>query len=303
MNIDTDATTPSLPLPTDRRPAKVIKLWAYNKLGLHPPWAADDGVEWLEDTLSAGYDTGYRRIMLNLPAGHPQGQRLMSSSQWLTMPEPRREALLDMLPRWKRDHPGTEICAYMGFALSDPTSLWMPSSREAVTPSILDDWAWFQDNLRGLTDCGVTAFGFDYAAHPKNVDAFIRLARVLAIAGIKCIGEAIPRVEVHNGFAVAKEVTLAPFFGLEQFIHERDPKGKWEVDPRTTECGVGISKWMRFGSRASPILVTEAMIRDWVRRGWIPYVYNEMWDELAMQIERDRLSEDPDVLDDTGDAG
>ena len=303
--IDSDRAQPitsQLPLAIDRRPVKVIKLWANNKLGLHPPWASADGVNWLKDELSAGYATGYRRFMLNLPAGHPPGQRLMPSSQWLTMSEERREQLLDMLPQWKADHPDTEISVYMGFPLSDPTSLWMPSSREAQTPSILDDWRWFQDNLQGWTKCGVTEFGFDYAANPRHVASFVKVARVLAIAGIKCIGEAIPRVEVHNGFAVAKEVTLAPFFGLDHFIYERGFNDPWHVDPRTTECGVGISKWMRFGSRASPILVTVEMIRDWVRRGWIPYVYNEIWDELVMKLERERLATETET-DPTGDAG
>ena len=215
-----------------------------------------------------------------------------------------------MLPRWKRGHTGTEIYVYMGIALSDPTTLVMPSQEEAMTPSILEDWRWFQDNMKGWIDCGVTGFGIDNASLPKHTKSFVEIARVLSISGIKCIGEAIPTeatLEDAKAFLRPSRDTLsAPFFALDQYIHQRDPKGRWRFDPRTTECGVGASKWMRFGSRAAPILVTEEMIRDWVRRGLILYVYDKRWDELAMQLERDRKAHEPDpgMTDaDTGDAG
>ena len=48
--------------------------------------------------------------------------------------------------------------------------------------------------------------------------------------------------------------------------------------------------------------VTEELIRNFVERGLIPYVYASKWDEVVMQAERERLATDPDASDDTGEA-
>ena len=312
MNIDTNTTTSRLPLAIDRRPVRMISCWTgdyeHDRLGLASWWANDSGpVARLLCRLKSHYDQGYRRFMLILPAGYPRGQTLMPSSQWLTMSERRRECLVELMPGWKSNHPDIELYVYMGTALADPTSLVMPSQAEAKTPSIVDDWQWYQDNLRGWIDCGVTGFGFDNASNPKHVKSFVETAQVLAIAGIKCIGEAIPTWELNERGGKLRmpkpgvEVYRAPFFALDQFIEQRDPERRWRFDPRTTECGVGLRDSMKIAGQDARVPVTEELIRNFVQRGLIPYVYSSKWDEVVGQIERERLATDPPASD-TGEA-
>ena len=308
MNIDTNATTPKLPLPIDRRPVRMVNCFngdLNDPLRRAPWWAGDEWRAGFASRLETAYNQGYRRFMLILPAGHPQGQHLMPSSQWLTLPDERREWLLDWLPAWIAAHRGATVYVYMGFALAEPTSLVMPSQAGAQTPSILDNWPWFQANLRGLIDCGVTGFGFDNASNPKHVASFVETARVLSIAGIKCIGEAIPTQELGADRLVqpSNERFQAPFFALDQFIEQRDPERRWRFNPRTTECGVGLRASMKIAGQDARVPVTEELIRNFVQRGLIPYVYASKWDEVVMQTERERLATDPPASDDTGDAG
>ena len=286
-----------LPLAIDRRPVRVISLWNSNRndpVGRDPWWADDEkGVENLEGLLDGYHSLGYRRIMLSLPAGHPRGQHLMSSSQWLTMTPERREQLKEMLPRWKLDHPEAEIYVYAGFNVADPTSLFMPEP--IAVPDLDRDWQWFQDNWQGwIEDCDIDGIGFDYAGLSPNRAVFIEVARALSIAGVKCIGEAIPTTWAPNGHVLADEVLMTPHFALDQYIYGRDLQGRWRFDPRRTECGVGLRNSMRVAGSPNRVPVTEKMIRDWVRRGLIPYCYAKKWDELVMELERDRLATDPD---------
>lgn len=293
-------TAPSqLPLPIDRRPVRVIECWNENPndpLGRAPWWAVEDAamaVTNLCDHLSVHYVQGYRRFLLSLPAGHPHGQHLMSSSQWLTMTPERREQLMDMLPAWKVDYPDAELYVYAGFNVADPASLHMPEP--IVVPDITRDWAWFATNWREwIEECGIDGIGFDYTGLMLNRWAFVEVARALSIAGIKCIGEATPTVRPAYGHGTSAEVYLAPWFALDQYIHQRDPEGRWRFDPHTTECGVGLRRSMLIAGNPIRLRVTEPMIRDWVRRGLIPYVYTT-WDDLVMQLERDRRATDPDT--------
>ena len=280
----------TLPLAIDRRPVRMINCFNgdLNDPLMRAAWWADDetAVTDLETRLSGGYLVGYRRFMLILPAGYPHNQHLMPSSQWLTMPRERRHRLMALLPRWKertRD-PSVKIYVYAGFALADPRKLEMPEQRDAETPDITRDWAWFQANWRGwIEDCRIDGIGFDNSSNPKHVAAFVRVARVLSIAGIKCIGEAIPFVSKDGELALAEEVKQAPWFALDQFIANRDKRRRWRFDPTTTECGVGFRESMRVPGRERRA-TTERDVREFVSRGLIPYVYTSKWDEVVMEL-------------------
>lgn len=297
-----DTAQSQLPLPIDRRPVRMVNCFngdPNDSLGRAPWWADANDAEAvlnLRRQLDRAYGAGYSRFMLNLPAGHPTGQHLMPSSQWLTMPRQRRRRLMAMLPNWKQStrERSVEIYVYAGFALSDPYSLDM--TELGVTPDIAPNWAWFQANWREwIEGCLIDGIGFDTASKPEHRAAFVKIARVLSIAGVKCIGEAIPLTSTESyeetpggdltgGTTVpAREVTQAPWFALDQFIATRDLRDTWSFNPATTEVGVGLRESMRMrdGSR---VPVTEAHVRGFFSRGLIPYVYSSKWDILVMEL-------------------
>lgn len=92
-----------------------------NPLSLDPDWWGDDLCDgytpsddsgcsfgsmppqfcWLLEQLESGYNAGYRRFILNVPAGDPFGLvKRMQSSQWWTMPAWKREGFQLYVKAW-----------------------------------------------------------------------------------------------------------------------------------------------------------------------------------------------------------
>ena len=297
MNIDTDITIPQLPLPIDPFFIRTINLFNGNLrdlFGRAEWWAVKDdeaAVATLERVLTRLYRIGWRRFLLFLPAGHPHGRRYMSGSQWLTMSPERRDALMVMLPRWKAEHPDTKIYVYAGINVSDPTSLLMPQLRsELVVPDIIRDWSWFQANWQQwIEDCRINGIGFDFAGADKNRRAFIKIARVLAIAGIRCIGEAVPRKTRlwSRRIYPAPEAYQGPWYLLETTLGRWDPKKRWRFNPAITDISVA------FRSKK-----TLAELQEYLDRGFKLINYSKSNDEAMMELQRAMLATDTD----TGDA-
>ncbi len=102
--------------------------------------AFDDGVsldpmDELRSRITDAYDSGYRRIILNLPAGTVRGQDF-PSSQWWPIPQSKREELACLILNWRADHADTQFEVYAGFAINDPSSLCMSASNAYTVPTI-----------------------------------------------------------------------------------------------------------------------------------------------------------------------
>lgn len=294
---DADIITPRLPLPIDPFLIRAINCFNGNlkdAFGRADWWAiADDvaAVAKLESVLTRLDRMGWRRFLLILPAGHPHGRRYMSSSQWGPMPERRRDALMSMLPRWKADHPDTAIYVYAGFNIGDPTNLYMPQLRsELVVPDITRDWSWFQANWRQwIEDCHIDGIGFDFAGAGMNRASFIRVARVLSVAGIRCIGEAVPtktRLWSRRIYP-APEAYQGPWYILENYLERIDPRRKWRFGPETD-----ISVAFRHTK-------TVVELREFLARGFKLINYSSSNDDAMMEVQRTLLATDADA----GDAG
>ena len=290
---------PKLPLEIDPYFIRTINLFNGNlkdPFGRADWWADDDevAVATLGKVLTRLYGIGWRRFMLILPAGHPRGRRYMSSSQWGPMPGRRRDALMSMLPRWKAEHPNAKIYVYAGFNVSDPTSLPMPQLRsELVVPDITQDWSWFQANWRQwIEDCQIDGIGFDLASTKENRRAFVRVARVLAISGIRCIGEAVPwntRFWSRRKYP-APEAYRGPWYILENYLERLDPKKQWRFNSMKTDISVAFRHKK-----------TLAEFQEYLDRGFKLINYSSSNDEVMMELQRTVLATDPDASD-TGEA-
>ncbi len=89
----------------------------------------------LHDRLADAYDSGYRRIILNLPAGTVKGQDF-ASSRWWPMPQWKREGIACLILNWLGDHADTQFEVYAGFPIDDPNSLCMSASNSYTVPTI-----------------------------------------------------------------------------------------------------------------------------------------------------------------------
>lgn len=108
-----------------------------NYRGLQDWWYKYDDVAEYEGDMAAftnlvarlndAYDSGYRRIILNLPAGTVIGQDV-SGSQWWGMPEWKRDAFTCLIIDWLVEKPDTQFEVYSAFPVNEPDSLCMESN-------------------------------------------------------------------------------------------------------------------------------------------------------------------------------
>ncbi|MCC6426833.1 MAG: hypothetical protein IT435_08425 [Phycisphaerales bacterium] len=81
----------------------------------------------LVSRLDDAYDSGYRRIILNLPAGTVIGQDF-SGSQWWGMPEWKRDEFTSLITAWLGSKPDTQFEVYSAFPINNPATLCMESN-------------------------------------------------------------------------------------------------------------------------------------------------------------------------------
>jgi hypothetical protein len=81
----------------------------------------------LRDRITDAYNSGYRRIILYMPAGSVIGQDV-ASSQWWSMPEWRRDAITCLISNWLLENPDTQFEVYGAFPTNDPESLCMEAN-------------------------------------------------------------------------------------------------------------------------------------------------------------------------------
>jgi hypothetical protein len=143
----------------DHRPIGVIYCWNFgvfcNRKGLRPEWwgGTEDGTanaeqpidvnpennipdqfDWLLGQLEGQYDHGYRRIVLNVPGGHPMGVSQIGAEQWASM-APWRQALMDdYVKGWleSKNDPTLELGVYIGYATNAWTGSFPLTEQDAM---------------------------------------------------------------------------------------------------------------------------------------------------------------------------
>jgi len=266
----------------DRRPAIKVGMFggpcAFPPDGL-PDWWVDlddldgngivDGVDALLGSLDAAYGNGWRRMVIQLPAGSYPG--LMSSSQWWTMPREKRDGLTVALPAWLAAHPDATLGVYVGFPIADPCKLCMQGclscyedcdqggqpcdlcpecagATPAHYPVSADagDMCVVYQNVEPWIDAGLYEMWFDYSggADPVRWKAMLRLAGNPDYAGrIKFGSEPIVLDSPGNGVyePVMGAVERLGFTSLRRYYEIRSansPQEEWTFDPATTEVHV-----------------------------------------------------------------
>lgn len=269
----------------DRRPAVGINLFGgsctHPPVG-GPPWwlltgDADgndvvDSVDELVVRLDGLYADGWRRMILQLPAGSLNGQ-LQSSSQWWPMPAPKRAGLTQRLGAWLATHADATIGVYAGFRINNPCSLCMSgcetcsdcgdgngggcgacaaceNAGDARLPdtTVAADMHAVADNLWPWINLGLYEFWFDASAglDPQVWFALLHLAGDPDYAGtVKFVGEAIANGGPGGGMniPIPEAINRLAFVSARRYyelVGGGAPAAHWTFDPDTTEIHIGL---------------------------------------------------------------
>ena len=267
----------------DRRPAIALNL--FGGACTHPPiggprwWLLTgdengngivDSVDELILRLNDLYADGWRRIILQLPAGSHAGQ-FMSSSQWWTMPASKRAGLSQRLKLWIGTHFDTTVGVYVGFQINDPCSLCMSGCDQcsdcgdgsgclactecwnAETARLPDttnaiDMCVVADNIQPWLAAGVSEIWFDASAAPGDEIwlALLRLAGNPDYADtVRFVGEPIPNGGPGGGMNVPlpHAIRRLGFVAARRFFEYTGggaPAAQWTFDPATTEIHMSL---------------------------------------------------------------
>lgn len=264
---------PSAPVrfEVDRRPVLMVRVWngSYapdNPLGLSPGFRGDDAGERIAESLTRLYAQGWRRFMLQTPAGGPKDAVLSDTlGEWWSRSQRWRDTMNRSLRAWKSDHPDATLGVYMGLRLRNGA---FPDER--VLERALGPWL----------ELGITEFGFDATSPDEAHEAYLLAQAWLRERGARAIMEAYP-VDRANGVVEPDWLERTPMFAIERFHEMVDPKRRWAFDPESTEVLIGV------GRGGGPTLKDA---RDYVRRGFVLLVYsiheNDRFNALRAATER-----------------
>ena len=252
----------------DRRPVAVIPCFNGNPnniYGLSQHWLTQ-GVPWLRDTLTELWNRGFRRFMINLPAGREKPLEGTApgfpSAQWQVLDTAGihtipgsvsvRQNLADLLTPWLADRPEAQVLFYFGFRIKRPDDRNM---EDAVVPNMnrADHRMIVQANMDGFINLTPNAcmpqigFRLESASTPDELrNGLVAFSDWFRAESISIGGEAIP---VHrNGGFTPVLVDRCPWVALYRFHRQRDPDRRWEFDPVDTEVGVWLHSIDRINS-------------------------------------------------------
>lgn len=243
----------------DRRPIVMIRAWngSYgpdNPLGLVPDARGDDAGEHLVQGLERAYAQGWRRMMLVLPAGKPENEKIASTlDEWWQRSPRWRHNMTAALQQWTARRPDATLGLYTGIYLR---------GRKAPAE------AHVARGLRPWLEAGVREFALDATSPHERRELFAWTSQWLAERGARAIMEAYP-MGLGTGRIEEEWIQRAPVMALEEFAVAVDKKGAWTFDPETTEVHVGLGVG---GGQPKPFTVEEA--KAWIDRGFIPMVYS-----------------------------
>lgn len=264
--------------------------------GWHDAGRAGDGVpdrlEELIFRLNEAYENGYRRIVLNRPAGQEPPP---AGSFWTLEAETR--SYLWRVKEWITNRPDVDVGLYAGFQLYDPcvrpdppgTGTWIPITNNA------DDMCHVYQNVRPWADHGLTQIWMDASSKPNRREQLWSLAGSPNYTGvIRISGEAVPNTGVYPNDPIIWMVQDVPWLAHTDFLRPRvapaapprsgpvGPFPQWNlssIEPR--EVGVGLDPVATDNCR---------IVSRYVAWGYIPWGWTkEAAQELAACCEGDVL--------------
>jgi hypothetical protein len=100
-------------------------------------WEECEAFQDLEAKLLESYGYGFRRLILNLPAGMVGGAQNMASAQWRGMPQWKRNLFTCFISDWLAERPDTQFEVYSAFEVNDPSSLCMENNSYAAHVTVI----------------------------------------------------------------------------------------------------------------------------------------------------------------------
>ena len=222
--------------------------------GLTFEWreGASNPTGWLLNTMTAYYNSGYRRIMLYLPAGHVSGDSNFGSDQWNTLPDYKKDFFRTDFKQWIRTRPDCAVGIYQGWRIASGNTtghfkmLYTPDTIPSFTrPGHL----WFVlATMLPWIQCGISFFGLDFAgAGPSHATGatpaylmpwakFFMDKYNVELHGEACDGSN-PSLEINDW---KYKMNIRPCYSTyPNHVATRDPSGTWVVDPRTQRYYIG----------------------------------------------------------------
>jgi hypothetical protein len=257
-----------------------------------------DPIDELLRRLDEEYAAGWRRIVLNRPAGQYQGvddvfspsREILPASQFWPMPKWKREGVKRHLRSWVDAHRSTlpaddvSVGIYVGFRITEPCEL-SSLGRRVPDPTRRADMCVVHQNLQPWLQAGIREVWFDASARSLATDPPAPLApqSLLQLAQspdyrerVRIGGEAIPAVVMDGKENPDPDrIARAPFMALQRFYESNPcprpsgavcrPGKDWTV-PMTSEVGVGFQR--------DPTLTFE-IVEGYVSRGFVPWAWTE----------------------------
>lgn len=295
----------------DRRPIAVIRCFAGifegrngNKYGLTPFWLKG-GVSWLEEELERLYKVGYRRFMINLPAGRekpPAGVKVpWASAQWQVLDDANihttttgsvKQDFENLITPWLATHPDVQLLFYIGFLVKsaydrDMDGAFIPDPNNPTHLEIVKANTDGFINLSSNKKNSQVGFRLDHSATPENRSGLVALSEWFASNKLVSVGgEAIPTEADKSGYLMPMPafINKCPWLALHIVHRQRDPRRLWQFDPATTEVGVGLRKDTFEGLSLAQ---STEILEDYHRRGCVFYVYGRAenpfdWEPLVL---------------------
>jgi len=270
----------------------------------HQEWAGNgqpDTWDKLESLLDRLYAAGWRRILINRPAGMRQGDSLSSAQYWTLSDDMRKVVDGGYLAEWRKAHRDAELGVYMGWRVFDPCRLVGKQGPHRIPdPASASDMCLAYQNIHPWatgSDPTAVATATPDAAPPRLVDevwldnsatvdgglaVLLRYVRSASWAGVKLVGEPIPQC-VGTSCASPWDTTAfaqMPFIASQVFM-ERHGYTSTTVPDVTSynprELYVAFT-----GARTVGEPITEAVVRGYRDRGYIPISWNDRTDAAVI---------------------
>lgn len=207
--------------------------------GLSTPNGIPDVFDELLRQFNDCYDRGFRRIIMNLPAGNPQPGQLMASSQWHTMPTWRKNAFTTVVKPWIDAKAAAgdpvNVGVYAGFLVRDPDTFYLgdyypsPNYPGLIDTTSLSIMSKFLQNIEPWIDVGMEEYWLDDASTSTNWATAITIQSSPDYDGIiRFGGEAIPSTNVGVCQAYATSNTSLDYmpwtnnFNLAEYRHRNE---------------------------------------------------------------------------------
>ncbi|MCG8407530.1 MAG: hypothetical protein MI923_20225 [Phycisphaerales bacterium] len=279
-----------------------------------------DAVDMLLALLEQGYNLGFRRFIIDRPAGfHEELPADLTNACWWSLDEQLRASLQDDstndgsaggLAWWIANRQHATVGIYVGFRTGDPWSAF--HSEDPLDADRRDDAVTMYRNINPWAELGVTEFVFDHVGgivrpNEGNYDPEIRsdslhrLRAHPAFDELYISGEAPVMTKISSGIDGANnyepsgdldELRVAnhPWvIAVERLeTHSVDKDRTWDISSITGEINVGFSYYEDPDDPDPRRIFDRDDIANFLERGFTPWVWGaariDIWDESMEMI-------------------